>query len=241
MDMNSYAQSFLVVRQRIELAAVNSGREPSQIKLLAVSKTFPAEAVIKLAELGQIDFGENYISEAVEKIQTINQSASMQRICDVNELIWHCIGPVQSNKTRLLAENFHWVHSVDRLKIAERLSQQRPSNLPPLQICIQINIDGGLTKSGVAPDQALELAEHIQSLSNLQLRGIMTIPEPVKSYAEQLKIHLKAKRLFDDLKSQLKLPGFDTLSMGMSADLESAIEAGSTLVRVGSALFGKRT
>jgi pyridoxal phosphate enzyme (YggS family) len=153
-------------------------------------------------------------------------------------LQWHCIGPIQSNKTRLVAAHFDWVHSVDRLKIAQRLSEQRPEGKAPLQICIQVNIDGGPTKAGVTPEAALELAQQIRALPHLQLRGLMTIPEPAADFAEACAVHARARQLFDALNAQgMEL---DTLSMGMTADLEAAVHSGSTMVRVGSAIFGKR-
>jgi pyridoxal phosphate enzyme (YggS family) len=159
---------------------------------------------------------------------------------DVPGLVWHCIGPLQSNKTRPVAEHFDWVHSVDRLKIAQRLSEQRPADLPPLNICLQVNIDGGPTKAGVSPTDALELAQAVSALPRLVLRGLMTIPDPVDGFDAQVAVHLQAKRLFADLHAALALPQFDTLSMGMSADLEAAVQAGSTMVRVGTAVFGRR-
>jgi hypothetical protein len=147
---------------------------------------------------------------------------------------------LQSNKTRLVAEHFDWVHSVDRLKIAQRLSEQRPAHLPPLQVCLQVNIDGGPTKAGVAPLEALALAKAVIALPRVSLRGIMTIPDPVQGFEQQVVVHLQAKRLFDELHTALSLPHFDTLSMGMSADLEAAVQAGSSMVRVGTAVFGSR-
>jgi pyridoxal phosphate enzyme (YggS family) len=201
------------------------------VKLLAVSKTFPADAVAAVAALGQRDFGENYVQEGVDKIVALKSVAG---------LVWHCIGPLQSNKTRLVAEHFDWVHSVDRLKIAQRLSEQRPAHLPPLQVCLQVNIDGGPTKAGVAPVDALALAQAVAALPRLVLRGVMTIPDAVDGFDAQLAVHTQAKRLFEELQTALGLPHFDTLSMGMSADLEAAIQAGSTMVRVGTAVFGAR-
>ena len=196
--------------------------------LLAVSKTFGAEAVREAAACGQRAFGENYIQEAVDKIGQLAELA----------LEWHCIGPIQSNKTRLVAEHFDWVHTIDRLKIAQRLSEQRPSSLPPLNCCLQVNIDGGTNKSGVAPGEVLALAREVAALPGLRLRGLMTIPEPATRYEEQLAVHRQARALFDALRAEgLNL---DTLSMGMSGDLDAAIAAGSTMVRVGSAIFGSR-
>ena len=216
------------VRQRIAASCSACGRDPAQVGLLAVSKTFGPEAVAQAYAAGQLAFGENYIQEAVEKIQALADLP----------LQWHCIGPVQSNKTRLVAEHFDWVQSIDRLKIAERLSAQRPTARGPLQVCIQVNIDGGPSKSGVPAQEALALARAVAALPGLRLRGIMTIPEPAASEQATVAVHRRAKELFEQLRSAgLDL---DTLSMGMSADLEAAIQAGSTLVRVGSAIFGAR-
>ena len=219
------------VSERITQAALQAGRPTLSVKLLAVSKTFPADQVAAVAALGQRDFGENYVQEGVDKIVALKSVAG---------LVWHCIGPLQSNKTRLVAEHFDWVHSVDRLKIAQRLSEQRPAHLPPLQLCLQVNIDGGPTKAGVTPSDALALAQAVAALPRLVLRGVMTIPDAVEGFDAQLAVHTQAKRLFDELQTALGLPHFDTLSMGMSADLEAAIQAGSTLVRVGTAVFGAR-
>ncbi len=217
------------VSARISDACVASGRSPGSVALLAVSKTFGSDAVRAAHAAGQIAFGENYIQEAVEKIAALTDLP----------LQWHCIGPIQSNKTRLVAEHFDWVHSVDRLKIAQRLNEQRPAGKNPLQICLQVNIDGGANKAGIPPEAAFELAQQIQSLPNLQLRGLMTIPEPAADFAAACAVHAIARQLFDALNaSGLAL---DTLSMGMTADLEAAIHSGSTMVRVGSAIFGART
>ena len=229
--MNSLSSSWQRVHDRIGAASQASGRSPGSVQLLAVSKTFPADAVAAVAALGQRDFGENYVQEGVDKIVALKSVAG---------LVWHCIGPLQSNKTRLVAEHFDWVHSVDRLKIAQRLSEQRPAHLPPLQVCLQVNTDGGPTKAGVAPADALALAQAVAALPRLALRGLMTIPDPVDGFDAQLALHTQAKRLFDALQTALGLPHFDTLSMGMSADLEAAVQAGSTMVRVGTAVFGAR-
>ena len=229
--MNSLSSSWQRVHDRIGAACQASGRSPGSVQLLAASKTFPAAAVAAVAALGQRDFGENYVQEGVDKIVALKSVAG---------LVWHCIGPLQSNKTRLVAEHFDWVHSVDRLKIAQRLSEQRPAHLPPLQVCLQVNIDGGATKAGVVPTEALALAQAVAVLPCLVLRGLMTIPEPAETFDAQLAVHQQAKHLFDELKAALALPQFDTLSMGMSADLEAAVQAGSTMVRVGTAIFGKR-
>jgi pyridoxal phosphate enzyme (YggS family) len=219
------------VRARIATACQAAGRDAGGVALLAVSKTFGADAVRAAFEAGQRAFGENYIQEAVDKIAALADLRA--------ELCWHCIGPIQSNKTRLVAEQFDWAHTLDRLKIAERLSAQRPVALAPLQVCIQINIDGGPTKSGVAPDEALALARAVAALPRLRLRGLMTIPEPAADFEAARAVHIRAKVLFDQLNAAGL--GLDTLSMGMSADLEAAVAAGSTLVRIGSAIFGARS
>ncbi len=200
------------------------------MRLLAVSKTFGPEAVREAHAAGQTAFGENYIQEAVDKIQALQDLP----------LEWHCIGPIQSNKTRLVAEHFAWVHSVDRLKIAQRLSEQRPPHLPPLQVCLQVNTDGGPTKSGVASEDVVALARTVGALPRLVLRGLMTIPDPVAGFEAEVALHRRATALFERVQAELALPQFDTLSMGMTADLEAAIAAGSTMVRVGTAIFGQR-
>ena len=225
------------VRSRIATACQRAGRGVEEVTLLAVSKTFGADAVRAAAAAGQRAFGENYIQEGVDKIAAVRAA-----LPDV-ALQWHCIGPIQSNKTRLVAEHFDWVHTVDRLKIAERLSAQRPDHLPPLQVCIQVNIDGGPTKSGVAPGEALDLVRAVAKLPRLAVRGLMSIPDHAPEFEAQLAIHRSARALFDQM-AALKEPGlehFDTLSLGMTADLEAAIQAGSTLVRVGTGVFGGRT
>ena len=184
--------------------------------------------MLQAAAAGQQAFGENYIQEAVLKIQALQG----------HRLQWHCIGPVQSNKTRLVAQHFDWVQSIDRLKIAQRLSEQRPAGLAPLQVCIQVNTDGGPTKAGVTPHDLPELARAVAALPQLTLRGLMTIPEPSADFASALALHARARTLMEDLNADGF--GLDTLSMGMSADLEAAIHAGSTMVRVGTAIFGGR-
>jgi PLP dependent protein len=227
---NYLANHLADVHQRIARACTAAGRLPQSVALLAVSKTFGADAVRQAHAAGQTAFGENYIQEAVEKIDALADLRS--------QLQWHCIGPIQSNKTRLVAERFDWVHSVDRLKIAQRLSEQRPAGLPPLNVCIQVNVDGGPTKSGIAPAQALALAQAVAALPGLRLRGLMVIPEPTPDFIAQHALFMRANDLFDALNGHGL--GLDTLSMGMSADLEAAIHAGSTLVRVGTAIFGGR-
>ena len=227
--MNAFiADNLARVRAQIDAACRAVGRTPGSVALLAVSKTWGADAVRQAHAAGQTAFGENYIQEAVEKITALRDLP----------LTWHCIGPIQSNKTRLVAEPFDWVHSIDRLKIAQRLSEQRPDHLPPLQVCIQVNVDGGVTKSGVSPAELPALAQAVAALPRLQLRGLMTIPEPAETPAQMRAVHAQAKALWEALRQQ-GLP-LDTLSMGMSADLDAAIAEGSTLVRVGTAIFGKR-
>ena len=226
--MTMIADNLQRVRARVEQACHACNRDPATVGLLAVSKTFGADAVRQAHAAGQTAFGENYLQEAVDKQAALTDLP----------LSWHCIGPIQSNKTRLVAEHFDWAHTVDRLKIAERLSVQRPAQRAPLQVCLQVNIDGGPNKSGVAPGQALALAREVAQLPGLTLRGLMTIPEPAPDFATALAVHRQARALFDDLcDAGLAL---DTLSMGMTADLEAAIQAGSTMVRVGTAIFGGR-
>ena len=210
--------------------AENACQREGEVKLLAVSKTKPAELVREACELGQREFGENYLQEALVKIAELS---------DIEGIVWHFIGPIQSNKTRDIAGNFQWVHSVDRLKIARRLSDQRPSDLPPLNICLQVNISGEASKSGVKVEDLEELAKAISKLPNISLRGLMAIPAPAET-KEQQRIPLRAmKQALTNLNSTLGL-NMDTLSMGMTGDLEAAIEEGSTMVRIGTALFGVR-
>jgi pyridoxal phosphate enzyme (YggS family) len=233
--MNDWNDRWNQVNRQIRLAEAAAARPVHAVRLLAVSKTFPAQAVLELAQATeQRDFGENYVQEGVDKILALRNGPLGAK------LVWHCIGPIQSNKTRPVAEHFDWAHTVDRLRIAQRLSEQRPAHLPPLQVCLQVNIDGGSTKSGLAPEQALVLARAVTELPRLNLRGLMTIPDPVEGFDAQLKVHQRAHELFAALGRELNLPDWDTLSMGMSADLEAAVHAGSTLVRVGTALFGLR-
>lgn len=210
---------------RINAATHAADRENSSVGLLAVSKTKPAEAVREAFTAGLRDFGENYLQEALEK-----QSA----LSDL-PLVWHFIGPIQSNKTKPIAENFDWVHSVDRLKIAERLSAQRPANLPPLNICLQVNVSGEDSKSGCSLEEVSTLAHAVTQLPNLRLRGLMAIPEPTDDPEQQREAFAKLRAALEGLNLQL-----DTLSMGMSHDLEAAIAEGATWVRIGTALFGAR-
>ena len=234
--MTLIVRNLQLVRDRITTACVSAGRQPDSVRLMAVSKKFGADAVMQAVSDGQRVFGENYIAEGVEKITALEAMLPS----DIT-LEWHCIGPVQSNKTRLVAEHFDWVQSVDRLKIAERLSEQRPPDLPPLKICIQVNIDAGASKSGVAPEDALALAQAVCRLPRLVLRGLMAIPEPAPDFIAACAIHTKARALFDRINTAGVLPQtMDTLSIGMTADLEAAIHAGSTMVRVGTAIFGER-
>jgi hypothetical protein len=226
--MDTIEKRLQAVKSRIERAAAAAGRDPRDIVLVAVSKTFPAAAVRAARAAGQRDFGENHAQEAATKIEALADLA----------LVWHFIGPIQSNKTRLVAERCAWVHSIDRLKIAERLSAQRPAALPPLQVCIQVNVSGEVTKSGVSPEEAPALARAVAALPRLRLRGLMAIPEPTDDPALQ-------RRRFESLralKERLVAAGLplDTLSMGMSDDLEAAVAAGATMVRVGTAIFGPR-
>jgi hypothetical protein len=226
--MNTIENRLQAVKSRIAAAARRAGRDPRDIVLVAVAKTFPAEIVRSAYAAGQRDFGESYLQEA---------AAKMARLAGL-DLTWHFVGPIQSNKTRPIAASFAWVHSVDRLKVAERLAAQRPEHLPPLAVCIQVNVSGEASKSGVAPDELPALARAVAGLPRLRLRGLMTIPEPTPDPALQ-------RRRFETLRALQERLGceglpLDTLSMGMSDDLEAAIEAGATMVRVGTAIFGPR-
>ncbi|MFT7559907.1 MAG: pyridoxal phosphate enzyme (YggS family) [Flavobacteriales bacterium] len=229
--MYKLEKNLLHVQKRIQAAAHRSSRSDEDITLLAVSKRHSADNIRDAYQCGQRDFGENYLQEARDKQQKL-------RDC---EIIWHFIGPIQSNKTRTIAENFDWVHSVGRLKIAQRLSEQRPKSLAPLKICIQINIDNEDSKSGVTPQDAYELAAEIQLLPNLKLCGLMTIPAARESIEQQGHAFAQLAQLSQTLKSQLELTEFDTLSMGMSGDLDAAIAEGATIVRIGTAIFGQRS
>ncbi|MFT3848940.1 MAG: YggS family pyridoxal phosphate-dependent enzyme [Propionivibrio sp.] len=227
--MTTISANLQAVIARIDAAARRFGRNPDGISLLAVSKTWPASDVREAAQAGQGSFGENYVQEGVSKAEAL---ASLG-------LDWHFIGPLQSNKTRTVAETFGWVHSVDRLKIAERLSEQRPDGLPALQVCIQVNVSGEQTKSGVSPDEIATLAQRVAELPRIRLRGLMAIPEPVDDFALQRAAFRRLREAFEQLNKE-GLP-LDTLSMGMSHDLEAAIAEGATMVRVGTAIFGERS
>jgi len=223
--MSTIADNISLVSSRIHAATLAANRAENSVQLLAVSKTKPAQALREAHAAGLRDFGENYLQEALGK---------QLELADL-PLIWHFIGPIQSNKTRAIAEHFDWVHSVDRLKIAQRLSEQRPAELPPLNICIQVNVSGEASKSGCTPDDLPALAAAISALPRLKLRGLMAIPEPTDDRAEQDAAFAAVQKL----QASLELP-LDTLSMGMSHDLESAITQGATWVRIGTALFGAR-
>jgi pyridoxal phosphate enzyme (YggS family) len=227
--MSSIAENYSSIGQQIKLATQKAGRDANAVTLLAVSKTRTAEDIRGLYQLGQRQFGENYTQEALEKIAALSDLP----------IIWHFIGPIQSNKSRSIAEHFDWVHSVDRLKIAKRLSEQRPSHLPALNICVQVNISHELSKSGCLPEAAEALLNQIAELPNLSLRGLMAIPAATTDKTEQHQALASMKLLFETL--QKKHPSLDTLSMGMSNDMEIAIQEGATMVRIGTALFGPRS
>lgn len=223
------------VNERISGAAQAVSRDRHEITLIAVSKTFGADAVLAAARAGQRAFGENYVQEAVDKIAALAGAGDPE----ATGLEWHFIGPIQSNKTRLIAEHFHWVQSIERLKVAQRLSEQRPAALPPLQVLIQVNISGEASKSGVAPDEVPALAHAVATLPRLVLRGLMAIPEPDEDPTRQRAVFARMRVLFERLRGELAQ--MDTLSMGMSADLEAAIAEGATMVRIGTAIFGARS
>lgn len=240
--MSSISQNLQAVHEAIAQSAQCYDRNPTDIVLLAVSKTFPAEDVVTAWQAGQIRFGENYVQEGVDKIARVAELLGLP-VVDGSAIgqhapEWHFIGPIQSNKTRPIAEHFSWVHSVDRDKIASRLSEQRPAHLPPLNVCIQVNISGEVSKSGIAPDQCAALARQIQSLPGLLLRGLMAVPEATEDESAQRRSFAALR----ELSQQLTQEGIqlDTLSMGMSGDLAAAVAEGSTMVRIGSAIFGKR-
>ncbi len=261
--MTTIATRLQAVRSRIEAAASSAGRAPADIRLIAVSKTFSAAAIAEAHAAGQVAFGENYLQEALAKIAALCELGLEWRVAQgrrdderqegdvlpsagvaspegalLRPLEWHFIGPIQSNKTRQIAEQFHWVHAVDRLKIAERLSIARPAGLPPLEICLQVNVSGEESKSGAQPDEVLALAQAASRLPGIRLRGLMTIPEPTPNTLVQRARFRQLRELKEDLIGHGV--ALDTLSMGMSDDLEAAIAEGATLVRVGRAIFGER-
>ncbi|MES2991819.1 MAG: YggS family pyridoxal phosphate-dependent enzyme [Pseudomonadota bacterium] len=229
--MAMIADNLQQVHERVAAACTQATRPVQSVTLLVVSKTFDAGAVREAVAAGEHRFGENYVLEGVEKIAALADLRA--------QLEWHLIGPLQSNKTRVVAEQFDWVHSVDRLKIAQRLSDQRPAHLPPLQVCLQVNISGEASKSGLKPDEVADVATAVAALPRLTLRGLMAIPEPAADPAGQRAPHRALRELLARLRST-GLSSLDTLSMGMSADLEAAIAEGATIVRIGSAIFGAR-
>ncbi len=227
--MTTIASNMQAVKAAMRGAAEAAGRRAEDVELLAVSKTFPHEAVRAAYEAGQRRFAESYVQEALHKMESLRDLP----------VEWHYIGPIQSNKTRPIAEHFAWVHGIDRLKIAERLSAQRPAGMPPLQVCIEVNISGEASKNGVHPEEVAALAQAVSSLPNLKLRGLMAIPAPTESVAEQRAAFSRLRSLFEQLNHEgMRL---DTLSMGMSHDFPAAIAEGATIVRVGTAIFGART
>lgn len=230
-NMNFVSDNLLAVRQRIGKACATSQRPPESVQLLAVSKNFDAATVQLAIAAGLTDFGENYLQEGLAKIATLPRQ----------DLRWHFIGPIQSNKTRSIAEQFDWVHSVDRLKIAQRLSEQRPAELPPLNLCVQVNISGEASKSGCEPAEALALCTAVAALPRLRLRGLMAIPAPVTPGTDPRTPFRALRELFEQIQRSSGVDaGFDTLSAGMSDDLEAAIAEGATMVRIGTAIFGSR-
>lgn len=227
-SQNTIAHNIKVIRTQIKEIAQKYARQPDSVQLLAVSKTRPIEDVQAAFAENQHHFGENYLQDALSKIESISEQA----------IEWHFIGPVQSNKTRQIAENFNWVHTIDRLKIARRLSEQRSSEQKPLNVCIQVNVSGESSKSGVSSEDALTLAKEISQLPHINLRGLMTIPASSNDFEQQRQPFRLLRELKDEIQSQgIEL---DTLSMGMSNDMEAAIAEGSTMVRIGTAIFGQR-
>lgn len=224
-------ESLATARERLHRALKKADRPLNSAALLAVSKTKPASLIRQAWQLGQREFGENYLQEALEK---------QAELADLDDIVWHFIGPLQSNKTRSVAENFAWMHSVERLKIAKRLSEQRPEHLAPLNICLQVNISRETSKSGVMPEEVAALAHEVAALPRLQLRGLMAIPAPADSLSAQRAPFAELRQLLIELQSALPETPLDTLSMGMSDDLEAAILEGATLVRLGTAIFGAR-
>jgi PLP dependent protein len=226
--LSSIAQSLEKIRNRVTVLERRYGRPPDGVRVLAVSKTKPADAVRAAAEAGQREFGENHVQDALTKLDALGDL----------DVVWHFIGPIQSNKTRLIATRFDWVHSIDRAKIAHRLNDQRPDDLPPLDVCIQVNLSGESSKSGVDPDRAEELAQLVSGLSRLKLRGLMSLPRPCDNLEEQRRPFAALRGMLETLNAR----GFalDTLSMGMTGDMEAAIAEGATIIRIGTAIFGAR-
>jgi len=226
--MSSIAQSLEEIRNRVTVLEGRYGRSPGEVSVLAVSKTKPPEAVRAAAEVGQRDFGENHLQDALTKLDGLEDL----------DLVWHFIGPVQSNKTRVVAARFDWVHSIDRAKIARRLNEQRPEDLPPLEVCLQVNVSGEASKSGVEPDKVEELAGVVSEMPRLRLRGLMTLPHPCEDLEEQRRPFATLR----GIKESLNAGGLalDTLSMGMTNDMEAAIAEGATIIRIGTAIFGAR-
>ena len=230
--MNTVQDNLLNIKNEIKKIAKECGRDPNTIQLIAVSKTKPVEQIMEAINAGQLAFGENYVQEGIEKIQYFKKNMPN------NDLIWHFIGPLQSNKSKLVAEHFDWMHTIDRFKIAQRLSDQRPNHMAKLNVLIQVNISQEASKSGVKPEEVTELVKQIVALPNLNLRGLMAIPEIENDYDKQLNVFTKMQQLLHSL--QKDYPFMDTLSMGMSGDMPAAISAGSTMVRIGTAIFGAR-
>ena len=230
--MNTVQDNLLNIKNEIAKIAKKCERDPNTIQLIAVSKTKPVEQVIQAINAGQLAFGENYVQEGVEKIQYFEKNMPN------NDLIWHFIGPLQSNKSKLVAEHFDWMHTIDRLKIAQRLNDQRPKDMAKLNVLIQVNISQEASKSGVKPEEVADLVKQIVTLPNLNLRGLMAIPEIENDYDKQFNVFTKMQQLLQSL--QKDYPFMDTLSMGMSGDMQAAIVAGSTMVRIGTAIFGAR-
>lgn len=230
--MNDIASNLHFIRSQIDMACIQASRDPKHVQLLAVSKTKPVESILAAYHAGQRQFGESYVQDAIPKIEHI---ANIEKISDIE---WHFIGPLQSNKTRSVAEHFSWVHSIERLKIAQRLNEQRPDHLPPLNICIQINISGEETKSGIQTSDVDALVAEIEQLPKLQLRGLMCIAENTDDLEAVRANFISMQQLFNELKK--RYPSVDTLSMGMTDDMKIAIASGSTMVRIGTAIFGSR-
>lgn len=229
--MTSIAENLEKAVSRLHTAADETGREKGDVQLLAVSKTKPAAMIREAALAGQKAFGENYLQEALDKIEALS---------DLTDLEWHFIGPLQSNKTRPVAEHFHWAHSIDRAKVARRLSEQRPEEMAPLNLCIQVNIDAEPSKAGVRPEEVPELAQALAGLNGCRLRGLMAIPDPANPPAVQRERFRELAGLLAEVRRGVDNGSMDTLSMGMSDDLEAAIAEGATIVRLGTALFGPR-